>query len=158
MACRVLFLLQIPVHLLMILWVLIGRAFFGAGGWYFVLLLFYGAPLLLVGLGLTTAISYRQRNRPRRFTNAQVLAHVTMWAAMAVFGFFLVDFGDTEESAASAFTQVFGESAHTIDVSHTVTWISVAVGVFAWLGTLVLALNTGRGRESPAEAVLRDAR
>ncbi len=142
---RVVLLLMIPVNLFMLAWVWFGRIFFGAGGW-FLLILLYVLPFVLVALVITTVLGFTLSGRPRALTRSQAIVHLVVWAAMFAFGFFLVDFGDMEDSDVSAFTQVVGRNDVTLSISWTVTAISTVVAVVAWIVLLVLMLAQRRSR------------
>jgi len=142
---RVVLLLMIPVNLFMLAWVWFGRIFFGAGGW-FLLILLYVLPFVLVALVITTVLGFTLSGRPRALTRSQAIVHLVVWAAMFAFGFFLVDFGDMEDSDVSAFTQVVGRNDVTLSISWTVTAISTVVAVVAWIVLLVLMLAQRRNR------------
>ena len=113
---RVVLLLMIPVNLFMLAWVWFGRIFFGAGGG-FLLILLYVLPFVLVALVITTVLGFTLSGRPRALTRSQAIVHLVVWAAMFAFGFFLVDFGDMEDSDVSAFTQVVGRNDATLSIS-----------------------------------------
>jgi hypothetical protein len=135
---------MIPVNLLLVAWVWIGRIVFGAGGWFFVILLVSVVPVLLVALLITTLIGFVGANKPRALTRSQAVTQLAMWAGMLIFGFFLVDFGDVDGSDLSAFTQVVGRNEVTLSISWTMAGVGAAVTVVAWLVLLVLLLTQKR--------------
>lgn len=137
---------MIPVNLLLIVWVWIGRIVFGAGGWFFLILLIYVVPVLLIALLVTTVTGYGGDARPRALTTPQAITQLVVWAGMLCFGFFLVDFGDSDGSDLSAFTQVVGRSDATLSASWTLTMISAAVAVAAWVVLLMLLVAQRRRR------------
>ena len=150
---RYVFLVAIPMGLLCIAWVWLGRMFFGAGGWM-VFLLTLLAPVLLVGLALTTALSYVQR-RPYergRLSPTQAVAHLIMWTAMIGYGGFLVDFGDAPDSEVSVLTQAVGRSDTTIAVSShlALTCTAAAIASYVWL--LILLIIGAKNRPKPPAA------
>ena len=59
---------MIPLNLLLVLWVWIGRIVFGVGGWFFVIFLVSVVPVVLIALILTTVLAYTQNGRPRALT------------------------------------------------------------------------------------------
>ena len=65
---RVTLLAMIPVNVVLVLWVWIGRIVFGVGGWFFLIFLVSVVPVLLVALTLTTVLAYTQHGRPRSLT------------------------------------------------------------------------------------------
>src|SRR5690349_1058133 len=143
---RTVLLLMIPVNLVMLAWVWFGRIFFGAGGW-FLLILLYVLPFVLIALILTTVLGFTLSGRPRALTRSQAIVHLVMWGGMLGFGFFLVDFGDMEDSDVSAFTQLVGRNDATLSISWTMTAICTLVSVVSWVVLLVLLLAQRRRRE-----------
>ena len=140
-------LLMIPLNLLLVVWVWIGRITFGVGGW-FILILLPVAAVLAIALLATTILAYTQPGRPRSLTRVQAVTQLMTWTGMLGFGLFVPDFGDTEDSYLSFLTQVFGFS----DTLMSVSWVFTAV--FAGLtlvGYVVLlgALIAGRRRVEP---------
>ena len=138
-------LMMIPLNLFLLAWVWFGRIFFGAGGW-FLLILLYVLPFVFAALVITTVLAYTQPGRPRALTGAQAVVHLVMWGAMLGFGFFLVDFGDMEDSDVSAFTQVVGRNDATLSISWTMTALCTLATVVAWIVLLVLLLAQRRQR------------
>ena len=136
---RTVLLLMIPVNLVMLAWVWFGRIFFGAGGW-FLLILLYVLPFVFVALLVTTILGLTLPGRPRALTRSQAAVHLVLWGAMFGFGFFLVDFGDMENSDVSAFTQIVGRNDATLSISWTMTGICAMATVAAWIVLLVLLI------------------
>lgn len=48
---------MIPLNLLLIVWVWLGRIVFGVGGWFLVIFMFSVVPVLLIGLSITTLLA-----------------------------------------------------------------------------------------------------
>jgi hypothetical protein len=144
---RVVLLLMIPLNLLLLAWVWFGRIFFGAGGW-FLLILLYVLPFVFVALLVTTILGFTMSGRPRALTKTQAGTHVILWGAMLGFGFFLVDFGDMEDSDVSAFTQTVGRNDATLSISWTMTAICTVAIVIAWIVLLVLLVAQRRSRSA----------
>ncbi|MEO5652677.1 MAG: hypothetical protein ABIN79_10785 [Marmoricola sp.] len=143
---------MIPVNLLMLVWVWIGRIAFGVGGWFFLIML-YALPFLFLALLATTLMGFLiGSDRPRALTRAQALAQLAMWAAMAAFGFFIVDFGDAPESDLSVFTQLVGRNDATLSLSWTLTAISGGIVIAAWVILLVLLLAQRRSHRAALAA------
>lgn len=140
---RAVLLLMIPVNLLLLAWVWFGRIFFGAGGW-FLLILLYVLPFVVLALLLTTVLGFTLPGRPRALTRSQAAAHLVLWGAMLGFGFFLVDFGDMEDSDVSAFTQLVGRNDATLWISWTMTAVCTVGIVVAWIVLLVLLVAQRR--------------
>ena len=142
---RVVLLLMIPLNLFLLAWVWFGRIFFGAGGW-FLLILLYVLPFVLVALVITTVLGFARSGSPRALTRSQGVVHLVLWGAMLGFGFFLVDFGDMEGSDLSAFTQVVGRNDVTLSISWTMAGICALTAVVAWIVLLVLMIAQRRSR------------
>ena len=143
---------MIPLNLLLIAWVWIGRIVFGVGGWFFLIFLVSVVPILLIALILTTVLAYTQKGRPRSLTRVQGWAQLLTWIGMFGFGAFTPDFGDTEDSHISLLTQVFGDSDAMLDLSYTVT-IAFALLTFVAYVVLLAALVFARHDDpTPATA------
>ncbi|MCW2772540.1 MAG: hypothetical protein JWN91_866 [Nocardioides sp.] len=138
---------MIPINLLLVVWVWIGRIVFGVGGWFILILLVSAVPVLLVALLVTTLLAYTQHGRPRSLTTTQATAQLATWLALFVFGAFMPDFGDTEDSQLSLLTQVFGYSDALFDLSFTIALVAGGAAVVAYvvlLGSLVVARRDAR--------------
>jgi len=133
--CRQVLLWMIPVNLVLVAWVWIGRILFGVAGWFLLILLLTVVPVALVALLVTTILAYTQSGRPRSLTPLQAVAQLVTWAGLFVLGAFMPDFGDTEDSQLSLLTQVFGYSDALYDLSFL---ISLGGGVLAIAGYAVL--------------------
>ena len=134
---------MIPVNLVMLAWVWFGRLFFGAGGW-FLLILLYVLPFVFLALLLTTLLGFLRSPSPKALTRSQAIAQLTVWGGMWVLGFFLVDFGDADSSDLSAFTQVVGRNDVTLSISWTLAIVGACVAVLAWVVLLVLLIARKR--------------
>lgn len=145
---RRVFLAMIPANLLLLPWIWLGRGLFGSMGWFIVIML-YALPFIALALLLTTMLAFVRSEKPRQLTRPQAIAHLVMWGAMLGFGFFLVDFGDTEDSISSAFTQVVGGGDTLIGLSGILSALFGLVAVAAWLTALALLLH--KPRPQPTE-------
>jgi hypothetical protein len=133
---------SIPLNLLLIAWVWLGRGLFGVEwGWMFIIMMVTVVPALVVLLGLTTVLAYRQPARPIRLTAAQCWAQIVIWLAMAAFGLAIVDFDDAGRTE-SVLSRWFGEGA--LGVSEVVAKVSTGAAIVAWLTLLVLLLSGWR--------------
>lgn len=129
---------SIPLNVLLIAWVWLGRGLFGVEwGWMFIIMMVTVVPALVVLLGLTTVLAYRQPGRPIRLTSGQAAAQIVIWLAMAAFGIAIADFDDAGRTE-SVLSRWFGEGA--LGVSELIAKVSTGVGVIAWLALLVLLL------------------
>jgi Flp pilus assembly pilin Flp len=147
---RTTLLLMIPLNLLLIAWVWIGRIVFGVGGWFFLVFLISVVPVLLLAFLVTTILAYTQHGRPRSLTRTQAVAQVVTWLALFVAGAFMPDFGDTDDSHISLLTQLFGRSNGALDVSYTIVLAAGAVAVVAYV-VLLVALVAGRRTQQAAD-------
>lgn len=145
---RVVFSLMIPLNLCCIAWVWLGRATFGAAGWWMVIITFTILPVMLVGLCVTTVLAFVQRVPAERgrITRAQTLAQLGVWGASLGFGFFLVDFTDETNSERSVFTAVAGRNVENL--SYTLTWVCMLAAVACY--ALLLALLIGGFHNRPS--------
>ncbi|MGZ4450230.1 MAG: hypothetical protein ACXVW4_10590 [Nocardioides sp.] len=134
---------MIPLNLLLVVWVWIGRVVFGVFGW-FGLILAPVALVMLIALLVTTVLAFTQDGRPRALTRFQAWAQLSTWASMLVFGAFLPDFGDTEGSHISLLTQVFGSSDTLLSVSYTIAFAAAAGVVVSWVVLLVALIGARR--------------
>ena len=132
---RVLYRLLWPAVLVLPLWVLLGRAFFGAPLGLQVLGQVVLVPLLLAGqalaAGAVTARRSVRRSRAVSWPDAGLLS--LTWAAQLALGFFLVD-SSGSGAPASAFTRVAGSSA--LDLSSALTAVAAAATIVGGLALL----------------------
>ncbi|WP_051551748.1 hypothetical protein [Nocardioides sp. URHA0020] len=147
---------MIPLNLLLLVWVWIGRIVFGVGGWFFVIFLVSVIPVLLIGLLATTVLAYTQHGRPRSLTPMQAWAQVLTWVGLLGFGAFCPDFGDTEDSHISLLTQVLGASDAVLDLSYTITIAFAGLAFVAYVVLLATLIFARRG-ETPADAAYAGA-
>lgn len=150
---RAVLLAMIPLNLILIVWVWIGRLFAGAGGWFMLMMVFSVVPVLLVALFVTTLLGFLTHVRPRVLTGSQAIAQLLVWAGMLAFGFFIVDFGDTDDSINSVFTRLVGSNDATQSISWTIAAVAALVTVVAWVALLVLQIAQRR-RPAPYAAAV----
>jgi hypothetical protein len=136
--------LMIPLNLLLVVWVWIGRIVFGVGGWFIVILLPVVAVLAILLL-VTTILAHTQHGRPRALTRLQSRAQLATWAGMLGFGLFIPDFGDTDDSYLSFLSQVLGYSDAVMSASWVVTTAFAALTLVGYV-VLLGALVAGRRR------------
>jgi hypothetical protein len=136
----------IPINVVPILWVWIGRALFGSGGWWMVIFLVSVTPVMILALTITSILAIRQRQPASVgfLTNGQFWCLTTMWLSLLLFGFFVVDFGDTKESISSAFSQLAGTAA--VDASNTLSIIFFVTSIAAYIGLLIQLIIGQDGR------------
>jgi len=146
---RAVFVLAIPLNLVLIGWLAVGRSLFGViAAWGFFVMLVFGGPVLVVCLGVTTLLMYAQPRRPGRLTPAQAWWQVLCWIAMALAGLTMVDLDDTGNTG-SVLLKLFGATPAAESVSGALFWISAAAGAGAWVA-LLIALLRGQVRRVPA--------
>jgi len=134
---------MIPVNLVLVVWVWMGRIVFGVGGWFLFIFLISLVPLLLAALTVTTVLAYTQHGRPRALTALQSWAQLATWLTLFLFGAFCPDFGDAPDSEISLLTQVFGWSQDLLDLSYSLMVGFAAAALVAYL-VLLLSLVLGR--------------
>ena len=142
----------IPVNLALIVWVWIGRALFGSGGWWILIFLVSVVPALIVALTVTTVLAVLQ-HQPKssgRLTVPQFWALLGVWVSLFGFGLFIVDFGDSTDSYSSAFSQLFGRWRHRC-VERAVRGVLRAVDLR--LGSTAGAADRGDAGARGAEGV-----
>jgi hypothetical protein len=146
---------MVPVNLLVVVWVWMGRVAFGVGGWFLVVFLFSVIPVLLVALVVTTILAVTQHGRPRSLTRLQAWAQLATWLFLVLGGALCPDFGDTADSYTSLLARVFGRSHRMLDLSWTLTLGFAAAAVAAYvvlLGSLVLARRDAPTPLQPGQA------
>lgn len=115
--------LTIPLNLLLIWWIAVGRALFGTvTAWAGYVLLFVAGPVMLACLTLSTVLAFCARARPTRLSTAQAWLQVVCWVGMFVVGIAVVD-GD--------------------DAGHVGGMLYVGSGLIAaaaWVGLVVLSI------------------
>ncbi|WP_395725422.1 hypothetical protein [Nakamurella sp.] len=139
-----------PINLLLIAWVGVGRtALLPADGTAGVpLTLKVVAPALLLLLGVTSAVAIRQRRGDEGcLTPGQFGSLVGCWLALAGFGFFLVDTGLDPAWTASPFTQFTGGQFVALSDALTLACLYGFVAAYiALLSLLIRGLAGARGR------------
>lgn len=134
----------IPINLLLIAWIAVGRIVLlpvdVAAAGTLPLTVAIVAPVLAVLLMITTTIAIRQ-HRPADgyLTAAQLGALTGCWLALTGFGFFLVDAGPGGAGAASPFTQLLG--APLTSLSDALTLACLYGFVAAYITLLILLIR-----------------
>ena len=138
--------LTIPINVILILWVWMGRALLGAGGWFFLIFLVSVVPALAVALTVSSVLAILQRlpKATGRLNPAQFWTLLGVWVSMIGFGFFIVDFGDSKDSEASAFSRLAGRA--TLDTSNTLSGIFFVLTIGFYIALLVLLIIGMQGR------------
>ncbi|MDP3892937.1 hypothetical protein [Nocardioides sp.] len=142
---RIAFLLDIPITLILILWIWLGRVVFGVYGWFLVFIPLFVGPFLLAAALISIVLAYAVPIRPRAFPRTMLIARVVMWAGMFGTGLFLPDFGDTSDSQRSVLTQVFGQSDVALSASYALATAWAIVAVVGWVAVIVTSILAIRG-------------
>lgn len=142
----------IPINLLLIAWVTIGRTFIAPDLLWFVGSLLYVAPPLVVLLGVTSTLAIVQ-HRPDEggLTGPQFWSLIATWLTVGGFGLFSVTGGRTS-FAESPFTGLVGAGA--LDASAILADACFYGFLPAYLTLLVLLIRGLRGRQSRRGAAL----
>jgi hypothetical protein len=137
---RALFSVQFAATIVLPLWMLIGRVFFGVIlGWHYAIQLFL-APLLFVFLAVISTLSWARRNTRTLGAVTRVDAWLisVLYLAVLVYGFFVVDAVHSYEQGKSVATVLFGQWIR--DASFTVADIAGGVMIVAGLATFWVVL------------------
>ena len=137
---RVLFNTLFAATIVLPLWLLIGRVFFGVIlGWHYAIGLFL-APLLFIFLAVVTTITWARRSARRSGavskTDAVLLSG--WYFAVLCYGFFVVDSVHSTEPGTSIATHVFGQGFR--DASFTIADIAGGVIIIIAFTTLWVVL------------------
>ena len=137
---RVLFKTLFAATIVLPLWLLIGRVFFGVIlGWHYAIGLFL-APLLFVFLAVVTTVSWARRSVRRSGavskTDAMLLSG--WYFAVLCYGFFVVDSVHSTEPGTSIATTAFGQGFR--DASFTIADIAGGVIIIIAFTTLWVVL------------------
>jgi len=136
----------IPAAFLLPLWLLVGWAASGAGGWAFLWVLFIAVPAVFVGqLALTLLVRARTEARARRVVSWWDVAGFTLWHALTFsLGFFV----------ESWWVPVF---VVTVCVGLALVWLEVWQ-LWRQATTSRVLLSAVTGRESMAPRTHREAK
>jgi hypothetical protein len=137
---RALFNVQFAAAIVLPLWMLIGRVFFGVIlGWHYAIQLFL-APLLFVFLAVIATLSWARRNSRAlgAVTHADAWLLSVLYLSVLVYGFFVVDSVHSSEQGKSVATVLFGQWIR--DASFTIADIAGGVMIVAGLATFWIVL------------------
>ncbi len=137
---RVLFNTQFAATIVLPLWLLIGRVFFGVIlGWHYAIGLFL-APLLLIFLAVVTTITWARKSARRSgaVSRTDAILLSGWYFAVLCYGFFVVDSVHSAEPGTSIATQVFGQGFR--DASFTIADIAGGVIIIIAFTTLWVVL------------------
>ncbi|MDF3338581.1 hypothetical protein P3H80_14180 [Mycolicibacterium septicum] len=138
--------LAMPLNMLLLLWMVIGRGLFAQLGWMVVFGVL-ASPVLALCLVMTS----RMMRKPpgRELTSGQAWAQIVLWSAMFVFGLACVDGGDSG-TFPSILMRLVGEGPAMETVSNLLWAASVLTGVAAWF-VLLTKLTRGVAVAPPAQ-------
>jgi hypothetical protein len=146
---RAVLVLAIPLNLMLVAWMAIGRALFGIiTAWMSYFMVIAAAPVLLVLLTLTTVLMFCQQRRPRLST-AQAWLQVACWLCMFVVGVAMED-GDDTGDVGGILLSLFGDNSTTETISGILLLIAGFGGAAAWLALFVLLIVGLTRRRPPA--------
>jgi hypothetical protein len=137
---RVLFTTQFAATVILPLWLLVGRVFFGVIlGWHYAIGLFL-APVLFIFLAVVTTITWARRSARRSGAVSKTDAVLlTIWYfAVLCYGFFVVDSVHSYEPGTSIATHAFGQGFR--DASFTIADIAGGVIIIIAFTTLWVVL------------------
>lgn len=137
---RAVFNTQFAATIILPLWLLIGRVFFGVIlGWHYAIQLFL-APLLFVFLALVATLAWARKHVRRTGAVSRLDATLlSFWyVSILSYGFFVVDSVHSDEVGTSVATKAFGQGFR--DASFTIADISGGVVIILGLLTFWLAL------------------
>ncbi|GAA2437509.1 hypothetical protein [Mycolicibacterium llatzerense] len=117
-----------PLNILLVAWMAIGRGLFVPLGWIALFTIFF-SPLLLACLLATTRMIRRLPGRD--LTVGQTRAQVALWSAMFGFGLFAPDGGDGP-TYPSILMKLLGEPSWSETVSGLLWWGCIIAGPVAW--------------------------
>lgn len=148
---RFVFVAQWVAVIVLPIWVALGRYVVGdQPGWFSVLFLFFGAPLMALVLLIApiVCVSSRSIRRARAVPFGFAVASVALWVLVLLASAFIVDAGDAWGPNSIAMT-VLGIEAYSpgMDVIEEIGRWLIGVAVVAWLVSIVLliAALTRRG-------------
>lgn len=137
---RALFNTQFAATIVLPLWLLVGRVFFGVIlGWHYAIGLFL-APLLFIFLAVVTTITWARTSTRKAGAVSRVDAVLLSGWYFAVFcyGFFVVDSVHSTEQGTSIATHLFGQGFR--DASFTIADIAGGVTIIIAFTTLWVVL------------------
>ncbi len=137
---RAVFNTQFAATIVLPLWLLVGRVFFGVIlGWHYAIQLFL-APLLFVFLAIVATLTWARKGVRRAGAVSRLDATLlSFWyVAILAYGFFVVDSVHSDEVGASVATKAFGVGFR--DASFTIADISGGVVIILALLTFWLVL------------------
>ena len=137
---RVLFNTQFAATIVLPLWLLFGRVFFGVIlGWHYAIGLFL-APLLFIFLAVVTTLTWARMSirRARAVSRADAALLTAWYVSVLCYGFFVVDSVYSTDPGTSIATRVFGQGFR--DASFTIADIAGGVIIIIAFATIWVVL------------------
>ncbi|GAA2183199.1 hypothetical protein GCM10009785_25770 [Brooklawnia cerclae] len=131
--------LILPMAVVLPVWISFGRAVFGSGGWLMVIFTVTLAPALCVLLIVCRFLIPVGLDAAGRKTIGEVEAILlaVLYLQVFLFGFFVVDGGDTLDSVGSVATEIFGkgfeEASSVLSGVTFVAAVALAVTILVYL-------------------------
>ncbi len=123
-------------------WLTFGRGMLGSAGWLQLAYMFLVAPaLFVVLLGIAFLIQTSPQYKLERLvTTPEALLLTLFYVSTFLHGFFLIDFGDTDDSANSVATHIFGVGFRDTSAMLGTVFLFASVALLA--ATLIVATVT----------------
>ncbi len=135
-----------PLNMLLLVWMVIGRGLFAQLGWMVVFGVL-ASPVLALCLVATSRMMRKQPGR--ELTSGQAWAQIIVWSSMFGFGLFCADGGDSG-TFPSILMKLLGEPPWSETVSLLLWWACVFAGPVAWF-VLMSKLTRGLALAQPAQ-------
>lgn len=151
---RAVFVLMIPLHLILVVWVVFARALFGLTvGWGAVGLVLI-SPFVLIALGATTVLAIVRRLPPEQggVSTPTAWAHVALWVSLFVAGLGMADVTDVEDAQAdiSIVDKMLGHTADDTSVGWPIFGFALLAILASWICCLIAVLAQPRRRRFDA--------
>lgn len=100
----------LPMAVLLPLWLTLGRSIFGSVGWLMLIFIFTLAPALLALLLGAWGIvpKFHDAQGQRVISRISAMLFAVVYGLLFLFGIFIVDFGDTQDSSVSVAANILG--------------------------------------------------
>jgi hypothetical protein len=127
-------------------WVTVGRGLIGVGGWLFLVTFFVFLPVLLLYTTIISLVLRHKRKYGYVMSGSTRYVFLTLLSCMVLFGFTIVDGGDTTESVNSVLTVILHANNGTTDsplfnISNGIASISLTAGVVLMLTSLIMLIK-----------------
>ncbi len=134
----------VVLTILTIFWLTIGRAFLGSMGWFMLIYIINGIPVISLACGVLISLAPTEMSKKKRRSLNPTLSTLlyVMFAAAFLHGFFLVDFGDTEDSTVSAAATLFGRSFLDVSSYLSLVFLLLTFGLYITAFAYAIHLRT----------------